>query len=171
MTEMVSPLSRLIALLLLAGPALTQAGELGRLFFTPEERAAMDKERLLAGLSTSRTADIAPPMENVTFNGHVKRSSGASTVWLNNIQHPDGRNRIGVAEENHAPGEIAVKLPDSSRVYFLKVGQTLIPGNGEIREGYNQTSQIVATPADSEARAAPGIPSKTSRGGLDAANK
>lgn len=168
MTEMVSSLSRLIALLLLAGPALTQAGELGRLFFTPEERAAMDKERLLAGLPTPRTADIAPSMENVTFNGYVKRSSGASTVWLNGTQHPDRRNRIGVTEKNHAPGEIAVKLPDSSRVYSLKVGQTLIPGNGEIREGYNQ---IVATPAGSEARATSGIPSKTSRGGLDAANK
>lgn len=168
MTEMVSSLSYLIALLLLAGPALTQAGELGRLFFTPEERAALDKERLLAGLSISRTANIAPPMENVTFNGHVKRSSGVSTVWLNGIRHPDGRNQIGVTEKNHALGEITVKLPDSSRVYSLKVGQTLIPGNGEIREGYNQ---IVATPADSEARATPGTPSKTSRSGLDAANK
>lgn len=161
MTEMVNSFFRL-TVLLLAGTAFAQAGDLGRLFFTPEERAAMNRERVMANTPESR-ADGAG---TVTFNGYVKRSSGESTIWLNGIaQPPSGRNRIAVTENPHALGEIAVKLPDSRRAYPLKVGQTLNPGNGKIREGYSQA--VVAAADDNRADSTPDAPPK----GLEAANR
>lgn len=130
--------------------AQAQAEPLGRLFFTPKERAAMDRERLTSGLLAPPTADADTgiTMNSVTFNGHVRRSGGASTVWLNGkAQHGRDAPKQIVVTEN-APGEIAVKLPASSRVYPLKVGQTLTPGSGEIREGYRQAPKADAAPKD-----------------------
>lgn len=153
-----------LTVLLLAGTAFAQAGDLGRLFFTPEERAAMERERLTTHIPISR-ADGAGA---VTFNGYVKRSSGESTIWLNGIaQPPSGRNRIAVTENSHALGEITVKLPDSRRAYPLKVGQTLYLGNGKIREGYSQAPRVVATAGDNKADSTPDAPPK----GLEAANQ
>jgi len=156
-----------VTVLLLAGSAFAQAGDLGRLFFTPEERAAMNRERMAANVTASRAADADTSMESVTFNGHVKRSNGESTIWLNGIaQSPSRRNRIAVTENHHATGEITINPPASRRAYPLKVGQTLTSGNGKIREGYNQAPQIIATTDADRADLTPDTPLK----GLEAAN-
>ena len=102
----------------------------GRLFFTPQERAMLD---------TLRNTGIAPGVREgggpITVNGLVSRSRGKSTVWINGAPQHESE-QIAATKKKGAPGEIAVKLPDSTRIHPLKVGQTLTPGNGEIREGY-----------------------------------
>jgi hypothetical protein len=53
---------------------------LGRLFFTPAQRAALDRERLLG---IARRPNAIEGEASYTFNGHVKRSSGQTTRWIN----------------------------------------------------------------------------------------
>lgn len=152
---MINSLSWLIALFLLAGTVLAQAGDLGRLFFTPEERASLDRERLRTGLPPPQAADADTPvadasMESITLNGHIERSSGKGTLWLNGKVQQESPKRIAVTE--NTPGEIKVRHPDSSRVYSLKVGQTLTPGSGEIRESYQRTPPNAAPDSPNAAK-------------------
>ena len=86
----------------LAGTGLPAGSAgLGRLFFTPEERRAMDAARIRGarstgadksgpaqdgaggGMSTARTepaiVDLPPPI----VTGYVHRSSGNDTLWVN----------------------------------------------------------------------------------------
>lgn len=148
---------RYLIVLLIILPCFSpiHAEVLGRFFFTPEERATLDKQRLENGLSIQQ-ADSAPPMNSVTLNGHIKRSGGPSTVWLNGVPQREGDTpkRVKITDKKHAPEEVAVKLPDSNRTYPLKVGQTLTPGSGEIREGYQHPQRAASAP-DTSSKAMP----------------
>jgi hypothetical protein len=86
---------RCAALLILfaAQPAFAQEAVLGRLFFTPEQRTALDRERLL-GIS-QRTSD-AESQSSYTFNGVVRRSGGPSTHWINGEPRAGGGAQPGL---------------------------------------------------------------------------
>ena len=75
-------ISLLISLVALSATA--QSEPLGRLFFTPEQRAALDRERLLGFNQRPNTLDGDA---SYTFNGEVKRSSGKDTRWINGSPH------------------------------------------------------------------------------------
>ncbi len=146
-----------LILVLLTCTAACQAAPLGRLFFTQQERAFLDRERQRAGIPTT---DAVAPAESIAFNGHITRSSGKSTVWINGKPlHENERSEVSslrpnersdvsslrpneasqqfqIAEAKRGAGEITIKLPDTRQAYPLKVGQTLTPASGEIREGY-----------------------------------
>lgn len=72
-----------LLLLVLAGPAQAGAEPLGRIFFTPERRAALDRQRQAA---------LRPGMSRPTetsqgvIDGVVLRSSGRHTTWVDG--HP-----------------------------------------------------------------------------------
>lgn len=142
--------------LLLAASA-PRAELAGRLFFSPQERAVLDGQRYKS---------ISPGTSGnpITVNGLVTSSRGKSTVWINGApQHEsDTPGQIAATKKKGSPGEIAVKLPDSTRVHPLKVGQTLTPGSGEIREGYQHAPQSAA---------APDTPSSTTPGGPNSPKK
>jgi hypothetical protein len=111
------------ASLLLAASA-PRAEPVGRFFFAPQERAAL--EALRHNIAAPGVRAASGP---ITVNGLVTSSRGGNTVWINGAPQHEG-------EQITAPGEITVQFPDSTRRHPLKVGQTLTPGNGEIREGY-----------------------------------
>lgn len=72
-------MSRAIAMLvLLAHCALCGAQELGRLFFSPAERDALDARR--SDRPGSAPAAVQAP---VRIDGYVLRSGGRPTVWVN----------------------------------------------------------------------------------------
>lgn len=77
-----SRLATALALLAcLTTPAAAQQEEvLGRLFFTPQQRAAFDRERLLGGSQRSAAFEGE---SSFVFNGEVRRSSGRNTRWFN----------------------------------------------------------------------------------------
>ena len=85
------PISLLIALA--AAPASAQGEPLGRLFFTPQQRAALDRERLL-GIS-QRPSGLDGDA-SYTFNGEVRRSSGKNTRWINGEPQTAGGRGPGV---------------------------------------------------------------------------
>jgi hypothetical protein len=108
------------ALALLAGlamPAAAQEEALGRLFFTPQQRAAFDRERLLGG--SQRSAALEGESSYV-FNGEVRRSSGRNTRWFNGEAQEVGGPRPPVA-----PGD-TWHPATGERESVLGEGQTVI---------------------------------------------
>lgn len=71
----------LLSLLIIGlSSAWAEQEALGRLFFTPQQRAELDRQRLLnPGLNTG-TLD---QQGSQTINGEVRRSSGRNTRWIN----------------------------------------------------------------------------------------
>lgn len=128
-------LARALLLSLLAGLGPTASAEpLGRLFSTPAERAALDASRANGGAPAA--AEQAPPTiideeaPSVTMNGVVRRSSGKSTVWINQVPQQDGSNHFRAT-----PGAAALTLrANSGKPVTLKAGQSFDPDNGKVRE-------------------------------------
>jgi len=97
----------LLSMLMLAqNLAWAEQEALGRLFFTPQQRAELDRQRLhnpraIAGGMDQQAAQ--------TINGEIRRSSGRSTRWIN--------------------GE--VQWNEATPTPRVPVGDTFHPGTGE----------------------------------------
>jgi len=134
-----APLALLLALLS-AGPAAAQ--QLGRLFFTPEQRAALDARRA-ARMPDKPAAVAESPTTRV--DGYVKRSSGKSTVWVDGEAMPEGLQIEGLrVQRGNDPTRVTVTVGEDGRRIVLRVGETIdratggvkdLIGNGEVRIG------------------------------------
>jgi len=124
-----APLALLLALLS-AGPAAAQ--QLGRLFFTPEQRAALDARRA-ARLPDKPAAVAESPTTRV--DGYVKRSSGKSTVWVDGKAMPEGLQIKGLrVQRGSDPTRVTVTVGEDGRRIVLRVGETLDRGTGEVKD-------------------------------------
>jgi hypothetical protein len=123
-------MSRALVLLALAlVAAAAQADELGRLFFTPEQRAALDARRR-ARLPDNPASLVAAPVTRV--DGFVKRSAGPSTIWINGESSTDSAPEAPRLAEP-APA-VSVSVGENGGRVRLKPGETLDRGNGEVRD-------------------------------------
>jgi hypothetical protein len=126
---------RLLLLLLvvfLSTPAAV-AQELGRLFFTAEQRAALDARRKARVPDKPAAVVVASPVTRL--DGFVKRSDGRSTVWVNSESLPEGpadAPRIGASRSD--PNRVSVPLGEGGRRATLKPGEVLDRGSGEVRD-------------------------------------
>jgi hypothetical protein len=95
---------------------------LGRLFFTPQQRQDLDRRRQANIQESAVTAESL-----VTVNGQVSRSSGKTTTWLNGV--PQESNR-------HLRDPARVTLPggENESSVTLKIGQTLDKIRGEVKD-------------------------------------
>ncbi len=100
------------------------AADLGRLFFDPQQRAELDRARRQPPrqVAPPRPVVQAPvaapePAKDVTLNGYVTRSSGRSTLWVND-QAVNARSDLPTS----AP--LPVPIGDSGKRVQLKVGQS-----------------------------------------------
>lgn len=84
--------------LIAPGAAWAQPEPLGRLFMTPQQRAALDRQR---HLDRSSVIDNTAP---ITLNGRVSRSSGHNTAWINGIPM-DERDTAALGRVPLRPGE------------------------------------------------------------------
>jgi hypothetical protein len=110
------------AFLLALADSAAAADNLGRLFFTPQQRQDLDRRRQANIQESAATANSF-----VTINGQVSRSGGKTTVWINGV-----------------PQETTRKPPDPARVLLpggegessvdLKIGQTLDRVRGEVKD-------------------------------------
>lgn len=66
-------------LLAMASTASPQSEPLGRLFFTPDQRAVLDRQRQ----RNPNSALVSNESARLTLNGRVIRSSGRNTEWIN----------------------------------------------------------------------------------------
>jgi len=124
----------LLAALLGGAPPLG-AQELGRLFLTPSQRAALDARR------AERVPDKPAAVEVVEspttrVDGQVLRSSGRSTVWINGQPVREGAQSEGL---RLAPGQssadgVTLTVGESERNVRLKVGESMNRDTGEVKD-------------------------------------
>ena len=115
----------------------------GRLFFTPDQRASLDRaraQRARATLSTENTEqDAAPVSQTIIYGGVVRRSDGKSTAWLNNQpvndREPFGGTIVGRVRPD---GSVTLQVPQSGRSVSLKPGQSVELLSGAIEEAYSR---------------------------------
>jgi hypothetical protein len=123
------PLATLLALACLAAfkpPAAAQ--EIGRLFFTPEQRQALDARRKARMPDRPNAPVTTSP--TTRLNGYVQRGNGKSTVFVN-----------GEAVPEHAPeaprigGDRAtINIGESGARAGLKPGESIDRSTGEVRD-------------------------------------
>ena len=150
----------------LAIPALAQEAQFGRLFLTPDQRAALDNARRnkIRAEATRKPKPVAA--RDVQVDGVVRRSDGESYVWINGKavedQTADG---VRVAPIAGAQSSVAVRDPDKGRTLRLKVGQRADLVTGKISEAYEsrrlQAAQETKQEPSAEAPAESALPSTT----------
>lgn len=127
----------LVAFILVAEAAA--AGEpLGRLFFTPAQRAQLDAARAGKGRAPAAEAEEPPLPHIITYGGIVRRSDGKTTVWINNRAVDGDRSADSPALPGEArpDGSVLLRLPHSDRTVRLRVGQSVEVVSGTIEEPY-----------------------------------
>jgi len=140
-------LPTLFSLSLLAPAAAADAPELGRLFFTPERRAALERQRTL-NLQEAQTLQGS----TMSLDGVVHRSSGKTTVWINRQaqnEHDAQRTGVSVTVSPKTPGS-ALVAPGEEAPARIKVGETINRSTGE--RDTRLGGGVVLTPAAPAAR-------------------
>ena len=111
----------------------SHADTLGRLFTTPQERAALDSK---SGIKlANRGLDKNEASQQIKLNGTVISSTGKRNFWINGKKH-----------ENNNPDELHLYLTNSRQVQIdtlngsqsniIKPGQVLNLNNGKIYESF-----------------------------------
>ncbi len=155
------------ALLLLMIAPIAQAADaapIGRIFFTPEQRAQLDTLRTQKAVASQVRDEPIP--ENDTYNGIVRRSDGKTTVWVNNEAMTDAELRVkqsivGRVDRN---GRILLQAPAAgSGTLQLKVGQSAELLSGKIDETYSAPRTVPAIQAKPAPAEKPAAAAETSR--------
>jgi len=141
-----------LAVLVLLAPMPSHAAEtLGRLFFTPEQRAQLDTLRIRKVVS-AQTKDEPPP-EFVTYNGIIRRTDGKTTVWVNNkaLSETELRDQPAIGGRISRDGQILLGVSQTGAAgqLQLKVGQSAELLSGRVNEPFS------APPATSVAKPQP----------------
>lgn len=100
-------------LLILSSLPAAQAGELGRLFYTPQQRQQLEYAETSSGDGQNE------PRNYIIVNGVVQKKGGNRTVWINGTAQPAERGN----DKN--PTVEPVIVPGKSQPIHLKVGQRL----------------------------------------------
>ncbi len=103
-----------LLLSLLGGLNAAQAGELGRLFYTPEQRQQLEYQ------DASANSNESGPRNYIVVNGIVQKKGGNRTVWINGTAQPTERS------DGKNPAVAPVTVPGKSNPMRLKVGQRLL---------------------------------------------
>lgn len=163
---------------LVAGSILPAAGlatePLGRLFFTPEQRVALDAGKQIRTPRSSRALSVRDPRE-VTLNGVVTRSDGDSTVWVNGrALDKQPASGISATASGSDPAAARVKVRGARNTVQMRVGQQLDPVSGKVLESYElavpSTAAVVHSPKKlvrEDGAPAAGRPDKTSAADAD----
>ena len=122
---------------------------LGRLFFTPEQRAALEELRYQKPVEIKIpeiiTDEPAPPPEetqapaigNIEVNGLVYRKNGKSTAWINRVSSYEGdlaNEYIQIDADNIKPDDVEIVIPVNDTRVNLKAGETYNPEAEEVKK-------------------------------------
>ena len=127
-------LPALAGILLAAAAASAVAQDLGRLFFTPEQRAERAARR--TARVPDRPAAVVTESPGTTLDGYVMRSNGKSTVFLNGEPITEGADakRAQVVPSRDDPSRATLELGEGGRRIPLKVGESLDRSTGEVSD-------------------------------------
>ena len=161
----------LLLITLTTGTTVQGAGlstsELGRLFFSAEQRAALDRAReRQAQAALEPQVEIAdeflvlepdPELPEVTLeqpqvriDGYVSRPNGSDTVWVNDINADLGNlDELGIDSSKVRLESSRVRLPvgPAPAGVLLKPGQTFDPNSTEIHDAYERGREQSTPPA------------------------
>ena len=110
---------------------LAGAEELGRLFFSPEQRAQLD-------YSYAQAAGSDNSSRVLILNGIVQQHGGKRTVWINGVPQQAG------SSNDRTPESQAVQLPGKKSRVKLKVGQRVLldtPANPDLNKTPDNAGQ------------------------------
>jgi hypothetical protein len=146
--------SVLVGVLLLAGAGAAAAQELGRLFFTPQQRAELDARRK-SRVPDKPAAVAVVESPRTRLDGYVKRSGGKSTVWVNGDPVPVGAGsadaRIYPSRNRSDTVTLRAGEGDAARGIRLRVGETLERDTGEVQDVIGN-GKIEVSPAPAGSR-------------------
>jgi hypothetical protein len=140
----------IVVYLALAGslPAAAQSQErLGRLFFTPAQRASLDvarSQRARAAVATESSEQEATPVpQTITYSGVIRRSDGKTTVWINNqaVHDRESAGAAAIVGRVRPDGSVTLQVPQSGRSVSLKPGQSVELLTGAVEEGYSRRTE------------------------------
>lgn len=117
-------LALLAAAAVIGAPLAAAAEDLGRLFFTPQQRQELDRRR---AANIQETATVIQE-STLTLQGQVSRSGGKTTTWVNAMPQNDTYSSSDPARATIQTGEEGTNVE-------LKVGQTFDRVRGETRDG------------------------------------
>jgi hypothetical protein len=149
-------------LLLIFAPLAPAAEPLGRLFYTPEQRAQLDALRTQR-IVTLQVRDEPVP-EIVNYYGIVRRSDGKTTVWVNGeaLSEAGLRDKQSISGRISRNGQILLQTPAAGGggQVQLKVGQSAELLSGRVDESesfaaHRAASAPAAKPAAASKAAAP----------------
>lgn len=108
--------------------------ELGRLFFTPERRQTLDRQRLF---NIQEKQEI-PEDPTLTIDGIVTRSSGKRTAWVNGVAQNENEmpSGVSVTPRRKDPGKVVVQASESP-AGNTRVGGTVNRNTGEATDLLN----------------------------------
>lgn len=121
-------------------PAAETPERLGRLFFTPETRAELDRQR-----ATHRQSGQSLQGDRLTLNGTIVRSNGKRTYWINGRQQEGNALPPGVVAttSRNRPAQTTFHVSGEPST-TLRVGESanrgteqtepVIPGNAVVRK-------------------------------------
>lgn len=118
----------LLSLVMLAPACAADTPELGRLFFTPERRATLERQRAF-NIQEAQTLQG----NSMSLDGVVHRSGGKSTVWINQKAQTESespRTGVNALVSPKTPGS-ALLAPGEEAPAQLKVGETINRATGE----------------------------------------
>jgi hypothetical protein len=106
--------------------------ELGRLFFTPDQREALDARRRARVPDKPAAPVVASP--TTRFDGYVERSGGRSTVFVDGQAIPEGSAEAPRIDTGRGDGRVPINVGEGGARRALKPGEVLDRGSGEVRD-------------------------------------
>lgn len=141
----------IMAGLLWIAAGVSSAEPLGRLFYTPAQRAQLDALRSQKNVAppVQETKEPVAVPETVTYGGVVRRSDGKSTVWLNNRVVNDGKplDDLSISSRVRPDHRVTIRLPQAPGSVELKVGQSIDVQSGAVMEPYARRGSEAGGPA------------------------
>lgn len=142
---------------------------LGRLFTTPQQRAALDQMRHSGELRDAQPlaseSMTAPANEKITFNGMYIAPDGERHYWINGSEKkPQSINVIRL----DSSGVVTVKHAMRDSLVQMRAGQSLQPDTGKIARYYEkpELEETLVAPAKQDSTQDPDpLSSATSRAG------
>jgi hypothetical protein len=136
---------RRLAFLLIFFLGNAQAEDLGRLFFTPEQRAALDARR--KARVPDRPAVTSAVSPTTRLDGYVKRSGGRSTVFVNGEALLEGTADAPVVDPERSGGRVPVTGGEGRPRVELRPGEVLDRDTGAVRDVLGAGGRVQTAPA------------------------
>ena len=130
----------LMFLILLGFPGLGIAEDLGRLFFTPEQRAALDARRKARVPDRPNITTTVSP--TTRLDGYVKRQGGRSTVFVNGDAVLEGTADAPVVDPERRGGRVPVTAGEGGQRIELRPGETLDRDTGRVRDVLGESGRV-----------------------------